>query len=142
MTDELLMPDTLATTYLQQLYALAQEMNGAISAIAGNALLALEGSVAKQEMLCAGLAAMKSAAQRELRIAAHRASPIQPNAAVASEIWAASEAIRALNLQYASLLKHSGRSIALLSALCRSHSGQFQEARGPRLKHQTWSCEM
>jgi hypothetical protein len=142
MPDELLMPDTLAATYLRQLHALMQEMNVAMSAIAGNALSSLEGSVAKQEMLCAGLASMKSAAQREFRTAAHQASPTQPNAAVALEIRTSSGAIRTLNLQYASLLKYSGRSIALLSALCKSHTGQFQEARSPRLKHQTWSCEM
>jgi hypothetical protein len=142
MVDELLMPNTLAATYLQQLHALTQEMNVAMNAIAGNALSALEGSVAKQEMLCAGLATMKSAAQRELTIATHQVPPIQSNAAVALEIWATSGAIRTLNLQYASLLKHSGRSIALLSALCKSHTGQFQEVRSPRQKHQTWSCEM
>jgi hypothetical protein len=118
------------SNYLQTLQALAAEMNIAMAAIAGNALSALEASVAKQEMLCATLTSMKRAVPVELRASAHRA--LLPQLA----------AVNTLNLQYASLLKHSGKSIALLSALCQSHTGRSQEARGPRLKHQTWSCEM
>jgi hypothetical protein len=58
------------------------------------------------------------------------------------KIRAASGALRELNLQYSALLRHAGRSVALLASLCRSHTGRIQEARGTRLKHQTWSCEM
>jgi hypothetical protein len=45
-------------------------------------------------------------------------------------------------LQYAALLKHSGRSIALLVSLCRTHTGQLPETGLSRSKCQTWSCEI
>jgi hypothetical protein len=122
--------EEVATTYLQTLQALAAEMTAAMSAIAGNALSDLEDSVAKQEILCASLLSMKRTLPRESRSAAHR------------ELLPQLASVNALNQQYASLLKHSGRSIALLSALCQSHTGRSQEARGSRSKHQTWSCEM
>jgi hypothetical protein len=122
--------EDFASSYLQTLQSLASEMTVAMSAIAGNALSDLEASVAKQEMLCADLITMKRTVPREVRSAAHR------------ELLPQLASVNALNMQYASLLKHSGKSIALLSALCQSHTGRTQEARGSRLKHQTWSCEM
>jgi len=128
------MGDEFGAAYLQNLQDLAHEMTVAIHAISGNALPVLEESVAKQEMLCASLAAMEAGVQRQVRGGL--------SGAVASEIRATGETVRALNMQYAALLRHSSRSIAVLSALCRNHTGQFQEARGGRLKHQTWSCEM
>ena len=106
-------------------------MTVAIHAISANALSVLEESVAKQEMLCASLAAVVGALRGQEGFDAE-----------ALEIRAAGETVRVLSLQYASLLKHSGKSIAVLSALCKNHTEEFQEARGARLKHQTWSCEM
>jgi hypothetical protein len=133
--------DRFATTYLQQLQALALEISVAMDAIAANALPRLQESVAKQEMLCASLATMANAVSEGFGLSEQALlSCIDP--AVELKIRKTSGAIRELNLKYAALLKHSGRSIALLIALCRSHTGKFQEARGPRLKHQTWSCEM
>jgi hypothetical protein len=142
MTDVFPLGDEFAATYLQQMQALAQEMTVAINAISGNALSVLEESIARQEMLCASLATMGVAAQRDLSAVPSQSLPAHLDAGVAVKIRASGKAIRVLNLQYAALLKHSGKSIAVLSALCRNHTGQFQEARGPRLKHQTWSCEM
>ena len=136
----------LAATYLQQLQALALEISVATDAIAANALSRFQESVAKQEMLCATLAAMASTVSASNVLDGFQpsgepvSSSVDPE--VQSKIRAAHGSIRELNLQYAALLKHSGRSIALLSSLCRSHTGQYQEARGPRSKHQTWSCEM
>ena len=131
----------LAATYLEQLQALAFEITVATDAIAANALSRLQESVAKQEMLCATLAAMASTVGDGFQPSGQAVSPsVDPE--VQSKIRAAHGSIRKLNLQYAALLKHSGKSIALLSSLCRNHAGQYQEARGPRSKHQTWSCEM
>jgi hypothetical protein len=131
----------LAATYLQQLQALAFEITVATDAIAANALSRFQESVAKQEMLCATLAAMASTVSDGFQPSGQSISPsVDPD--VQSKIRAANRSIRELNLQYAALLKHSGRTISLLSSLCKSHTGQFQEARGPRLKYQTWSCEM
>ena len=133
--------DQIAATYLQQMQELALEISAAMDAIAANKLSSLQESVAKQEMLCAGLATMANTVSEELR------SPETPSHSgidptIERRIQAASISIRELNLQYAALLKHSGKSIALLSLLCNSHAGRFQEAREPRLKRQTWSCEM
>jgi hypothetical protein len=134
--------DQLAATYLQQLQALAFEISVAMDAIARNAITSFQESVAKQEMLCAVLANLANT------IGAPVGSPEQllplglSDNSVARKIRATTTAIQDLNLQYAALLKHSGRSIALLVSLCRTHTGQFQEAGLSRLKRQTWSCEM
>ena len=133
--------DPLGAAYLQQLQALAAEICVAMDAIAANALTSFQESVAKQEMLCASLSTMAG-------VLGDNSGPgDQPPASdtdggIELKIRIARQAIRELNLQYAALLKHSGKSIALLLSLCRSHTGRFQEARGPRLKQQTWSCEM
>ena len=133
--------DQLAAAYLLQLQTLAFEISVAMDAIAANALTSFQESVAKQEMLCGVLANMANTITKRVRSSAQ---PILflSDSSVESRIRATSEAIRELNLQYAALLRHSGRSIAILASLCRTHTGQFQEARGPRSKRQTWSCEM
>ncbi|MFY9853582.1 MAG: hypothetical protein WAK26_06875 [Terracidiphilus sp.] len=133
--------DQIAAEYLQQLQELASEISVATDAIAANALPRLQDSVAKQEMLCASLTKLANTVGEGL---GHSQPPsfsgIDP--AIELKIQATSGTIRELNLQYAALLRHSGRTIALLASLCRSHTGQFQEAREPRSKYQTWSCEM
>ena len=133
--------DALGAAYLLQLQALAFEISVAMDAIAANALTSFQESVAKQEMLCGVLANMANTITKRVRSSAQ---PILflSDSSVESRIRATSEAIRELNLQYAALLRHSGRSIAILASLCRTHTGEFQEARGPRSKRQTWSCEM
>jgi len=133
--------DQLAAAYLLQLQTLAFEISVAMDSIAANALTSFQESVAKQEMLCGVLANMANTIRKTVR------SSEQPllflsDSSVEPRIRATSEAIRELNLRYAALLRHSGRSIAILASLCRTHTGQFQEARGPRSKRQTWSCEM
>ncbi len=132
--------DELANAYLQQLLSLALEIRLGMEAIASNAFSRFRESVAKQEMLCDLLTSIArtihaeaSSGQGQLTVSDH---------SLEERIRQTSEAIRQLNLQYAALLRHSGRSLALLASLCRSYTGKFQEARGPRLKRQTWSCEM
>jgi hypothetical protein len=133
--------DQLAAAYLQQLQALAFEISMAMDAIAANTLTSFQESVAKQEMLCGVLASMANAIGARVRSSV-QTSLVLSDHSVERKIQATSEAIRQLNLQYAALLKHSGRSIALLASLCRFHTGEFQEARGPRSKRQTWSCDI
>ena len=125
--------DQLAGTYLQQLQSLALEISAAMDAIAANALARFQESVVKQEILCFSLMQIT---------AALGAGSIPPQEVFDDKVLAASEAVRKLNLRYAALLKHSGRSIALLASLCKSHLGQLEEIHGHRLKRQTWSCEM
>jgi hypothetical protein len=141
MNDKSVQPrDQLAVTYLQQLQALAFEISVAMDAIASNAVASFQESVAKQEMLCAVLATMAKGMSEKKSSA--QAPLIMSDGSVERKIRATTGAIRELNLQYAALLKHSGRSVALLVSLCRSHTGQHLEAGGSRSKRQTWSCEM
>jgi hypothetical protein len=58
------------------------------------------------------------------------------------QIRSAGDTLQQLNRRYAALLQHSSRSVALMTSFFSSFHGQFQEASGPRLKHQTWSCQM
>jgi hypothetical protein len=133
--------DQLAASYLQQLHALAFEISVAMDAIARNAVASFQESVAKQEMLCAVLANLANSISAPATSSERMPLGFSDNS-VARKIQATTTVIRDLNLQYAALLKHSGRSIALLVSLCRSHTGQFQEAGLSRSKRQTWSCEM
>ena len=142
MNDEALKKrDQIAATYLQKMQELAFEITVAMDAIASNRLPKFQESVARQEMLCASLASMANAVGEGIR-SSEQADLSRLDSAVDQKIRAAGGAIRELNQQYAALLKHSGKTIALLALLCRSQSGRLQEACGPRLKHQTWSCEM
>lgn len=131
--------DRIASAYLEQLQELATEISVATEAIAANALPKLQSSVSRQEMLCASLASMAKT------IGSMPSSPNQQNpeidTAMQSRIQAATAAVCELNLKYAALLRHSGKSIALLSLLYKSHTGRIQEDRGAGMKHQTWSCE-
>jgi hypothetical protein len=133
--------DQLAASYLQQLQALAFEISVAMDAIAGNAISSFQESVAKQEMLCAVLANLANSIGAPVILSERMPLGLSENS-VARKIRATTTVIRNLNLQYAALLNHSGRSIALLVSLCRTHTGQLQEAGGSRSKRQTWSCEM
>jgi len=133
--------DEIAATYLQQLQELAGELSNATDAIASNAISRFQESVAKQEVLCASLASMAN------RVSEGFGSPDQlmpscSDTSIRTRIRVAGDKVRELNQNYSALLRHSGRSIAMLASLCRSHTGHFQEAHGPRSKHQTWSCEM
>ena len=133
--------DQLAAAYLQQMQALGREISISMDAIGANALPTLQESIAKQEMLCASLACMANEVSEGFRTS-EPPSFSGIDSAVERKIGAARKALLDLNLKYAALLKHSGRTISLLSMLCKCHTGQFQEARGPRSKYQTWSCEM
>jgi hypothetical protein len=148
---ELQTRDRIAAAYLEQLHDLASEITTAMDAIATNTLPKFQESVARQEMLCAGLESMAKAVSEGFRTeeTAAISGPTLTgiDLSVENKIKATSGAIRDLNLQYAALLKHSGKSIGQLALLCSSfagqfHAGQFQEARGTRSNRQTWSCEM
>ena len=130
-----------AVEYLYVLRSLATELERAMQAIAQNRLSDLEDSVANQQMLSGRLGELV----RELCV------PLEADTAVFQtdtdddqmrQIFTASAALQKLNQRYAALLKHSSRSVALMASLFSSFKGQFQEASGSRLKHQTWSCQM
>jgi hypothetical protein len=130
-----------AAEYLQLLRSLASEMEKAMQAIAHNALPDLEESVTSQQIMSA-----------RLLVLADEISPsLKSNSAVSAaavdeemkhQVLVAGDALQRLNRRYAALLQHSSRSVALMASLFNSYQGQFKEASGPRLKHQTWSCQM
>ena len=130
-----------AADYLVSLRSLTCELERAMQAIAHNSLPDLEESIASQQMLSSRI--------REL--ADDMCVPLEARAALpaasvdkdmALQIRAAADELQTLNQRYAMLIRHSSRSVALMAGLFGSLKGQFQEASGPRLKHQTWSCQM
>jgi hypothetical protein len=133
--------DLKAAEYLRSLRSMTRELERAMQAIAVNALPDLEESIDNQQVLSGRLAALAD----ELCVPLQQ-KPAIARAAVdddlARQIRAADDTLQRLNRRYAALLQHSTRSIALMSQLFSSFQGQIQEASGPRLKHQTWSCQM
>jgi hypothetical protein len=125
--------DPRVANYLQSMQALRSEMATAIECIAGNDLARLQESIATQEALCADLTSLANVLSASLP---------RMDVGLASQVRQTSASLRQSNLDFAAVLKHCGRSVGLLSSLCRTHTGQFQEARGSRSKFETWSCEM
>jgi hypothetical protein len=122
------------TDYLQQMQVMSAELETAMRAVAANSLSELEASVARQEMIAAGLRTTAGNAADDLRLGAE--APLR------TATRHAAARLQSLNLQYAALLRRSGSSIAVLSALCRGQQGQMMEVRGTGMRRQTWSCEM
>lgn len=129
--------DRQLTSYLHFMQALQAEMTVAMDCIARHALAPLQESIARQEALCAELAAVAKKLNGRL---------IESDPAIAGQVRAATKSLRQTNSDYSAVLKHSGRTLALLSSLHSTHTGHLpghlQEARGSRPKYQTWSCEI
>jgi uncharacterized phage infection (PIP) family protein YhgE len=140
--------DLKAAEYLQSLRSMTRELERAMQAIASNALPDFEESIDNQQLLSARLSALANDLAKDLETLG---VPLQKKPAIAQaaidedmaqQIRAADDTLQRLNRRYAALLQHSSRSVALMSQLFSSFQGQIQEASGPRLKHQTWSCQM
>ncbi len=133
--------ESKAAEYLQALRSMTGELERAMQAIARNALSDFEESIDSQQILTARLA----------KLADDLSAPLAAQPAIARatmdedimrQIRTADDTLQQLNRRYAALLQHSSRSVALMTSFFSSFHGQFQEASGPRLKHQTWSCQM
>jgi hypothetical protein len=133
--------DDNSVLYLQQLEELISEISCGMDAIASDSVDKLKRSVACQETLCANLAATSIADGHRLRDLSQSAVPLSEEG-MELTIWKASNTIRQLNLQYDALLKQSGKTIALLAALCDNHTGRATEQQGLWSKQQTWSCDI
>jgi hypothetical protein len=130
-----------AAEYLRLLVTLREEMNTAMGAIANNALAQFEDSIVSQQLLSARLLVL--ADELSVPLATHRTAtpdPIDDN--LMRQIFTAGDSLQKLNRTYAALLHHSSRSTALMVSFLASARGQIQEASGPRLKYQTWSCQV
>jgi len=127
--------------YLELLRLLAQELERSMQAISQNSLSPLEDSVANQQVL----------ATRLQELANDLSKPFEDRAVVSEgvgdevlmrEIHGASKTLQTLNQRYSALLKLSSHSVGLMVSLFSSFRGQIQEGTGPRLEHQTWSCQV
>lgn len=130
-----------AGEHLQLLRSLASELERAMDAMASNNLKELEDSVANQQELSHQLGQLAS----EMGSSASASYPVPPQSTdsdLMGEIRTATGELQRLNFRYSVLLQHSSRSVALMTSLFTSFQGQLREASGPRLKHQTWSCQM
>jgi hypothetical protein len=130
-----------ASEYLELLRSLASEMEKAMQAIAHNALPDLEESVASQQIMSARLLVLANEISPTTN-SNPAVSPAGLGREMMQQVRVAGDALQNLNRRYAALLQHSSRSVALMASLFSSYKGQFKEASGPRLKHQTWSCQM
>ena len=127
--------------YLQLLRSMAFELERAMSAISDNSIQALEGSLANQEAF----------STRLVELADDLSKPVQQKPLTVrgsgddyllQRVHAASNELQNLNRRYSALLKFSSHSVAMMVSLFSSYQGQIQEASGPRLKLQTWSCRI
>jgi len=127
--------------YLQLLRSMAFELERAMSAISENSIHALEGSLANQEAF----------STRLVELADDLSRPLQPGPltvrgsaddSLLQRVNAASSELQSLNRRYSALLKFSSHSVAMMVSLFSSYQGQIQEVSGPRLKMQTWSCQI
>jgi hypothetical protein len=130
-----------AAEYLQLLGVLSAELEKAMHAIAQNALPDLEESVVNQQALSGRLTSLVNQICIPLETEAPSSQPCIDEDMI-RQIRSASDSLQRLNRRYAALLQHSSRSVAQMAALFNSVRGQIQEASGPRLKYQTWSCQM
>jgi hypothetical protein len=130
-----------AAEYLRLLVTLREEMNAAMGAIANNALAQFEDSIVSQQQLSARLLILADELSIPLAVS-RAASPDPIDDKLMHQIFIAGDSLQRLNRTYAALLHHSSRSTALMVSFLASARGQIQEASGPRLKYQTWSCQM
>lgn len=130
-----------AQEHLQLLRTLAGELQRAMQAVSSNNLQELEESIANQQDLSTQLTCLASDLTNPPPAQSiSGADSIAPDLML--EIRGAAMELQRLNLRYSYLLQHSSRSVALMVSLFNSVKGQLKEVSGPRLKLQTWSCQM
>jgi len=127
--------------YLQLLRSMAFELERAMSAISENSIQALEGSLANQEAFSTRLVELADDLSRPGRQEPLTVRGVADDRLL-DRIDSASNELQNLNRRYSALLKFSSRSVAMMVSLFSSYQGQIQEDSGPRLKLQTWSCQI
>ena len=131
--------ESCAAVYLERLEVLASAISDAIHAISANSHMNLRESVSRQEALCDELWAMTGLEAQRAGFSV--SAVVQEGSPIGARIRATAQSVQKLNLEYAALLRQSGKTIALLTTLWRSQSGVpsnsvYSDARRP-----TWSCE-
>jgi hypothetical protein len=133
--------DQRARNYLEAARLLTRELDRAMLAISSNRLTDLEESLAVQEILTERLRGMRRQLWGRNDIRTPVALPAIDTDL--TEVVAVADAeLQGANRVYEAVLRHSSHSASLMASLLDSFKGHFQEASGPRLKYQTWSCQM
>jgi Rad3-related DNA helicase len=127
--------------YLELLHSLAQELERSMQAISQNSLVPLEDSVANQQVLATRLHELAHDLSKPVRNSSAPSTGNQDEGLM-REVRSAADTLQSLNQRYSALLKLSSHSVGLMVSLFSSFRGQIQEGTGPRLKHQTWSCQV
>lgn len=127
--------------YLELLRAMASELDRAMGAIAQNSLTSLEDSISNQQALAAHLGELAGDLSKPAATPS-AATPADEDQGLIDQIHHAAETLQTLNQRYSALLQLSSHSVALMVSLFNSFRGQIQEDAGPRLKQQTWSCQV
>jgi len=127
--------------YLKLLHSLAQELERSMQAIAQNSLAPLEDSVANQQVLAERLHELASDLSKPARQSSAPSTGNQDEGLM-HQIRGAADTLQSLNQRYSALLKLSSHSVGLMVSLFSSFRGQIREGTGPRLKQQTWSCQV
>jgi hypothetical protein len=127
--------------YLQLLRFMAFELERAMSAISENSIQALEGSLANQEAFSTRLVELADDLSRPVQQGPLTVRGSADNSLM-QRVHDASSELQSLNRRYSALLRFSSHSVAMMVSLFSSYQGQIQEVSGPRLKLQTWSCQI
>ncbi len=125
--------------YLERLEVLASAISDAIRAISANSHMNLRESVSRQEALCDELWAMTGLEAQRAGFSV--STLVQEGSAIGARIQATAQSVQRLNLEYAALLRQSGKTIALLASLWRSHNDILSNSVCSDARRQTWSCE-
>jgi hypothetical protein len=127
--------------YLELLHSLAQELERSMEAISQNSLAPLEDSVVNQQVLATRLHELANDLGKPARDCSETPAGNQDEGLM-RQVRSAADTLQSLNQRYSALLKLSSHSVGLMVSLFSSFRGQIQEGTGPRLEHQTWSCQV
>ncbi len=132
--------------YLEQLRSMAYELDRSMQAIAANSLTPLEDSIANQQVIAARLRDLAADLSKPGKDVPNQDTPtasfISDEDGLMRQIRGAADTLQNLNQRYSALLKLSSHSVGLMISLFSSFRGQIREGTGPRLQHQTWSCQV
>jgi len=131
--------DQQAVEQLEIVRALGEELERAMLAITCNAISDLEESLEAQNVLASRLRDARSQGRDR---SGDDSIKLSANHPLAKDIADAQAELLGINRVYDAVLRRSSHSASLMASLLSSCNGIFQEASGPRLKHQTWSCRM
>ncbi len=138
-------PQPLAVEYLRLIESLTTEIRTGMDAIGQDALDSFEQSVSRQQELCSRLrraACEMGIVEQVTKQKVGSGVPVHGvDAKLFPHIRVAFDSLKAVNRQYAALLRHAGNSVSVLAALYRSFAGEYKSSEQLGASRTTWSCE-